>query len=338
MKNKKIKFALILLSLLCFLNFNLAFAQNNNNSQEQNEVVEITISAAGDCTLGSDLSRGYKNSFMEEFYKQNKNYGYFFKNVKHIFEKDDLTIVNLEGTLTNATKMAEKDYRFKGLPEFTNILKQGNIEAVNLANNHTYDYLVKGYKDTVYYLEKSGIKYFGRENRTIVEVKGIKLGLLGYSGRIDSKALRNTIKNDIKYLKSKGASVVIVNFHWGEEKNYYANETQKSLGRFTIDCGADLVLGHHPHVIQGIEEYKGKKIIYSLGNFCFGGNKNPFDKDTFIYQQTFKFKEGKLVDSKSYKIIPCSVSSVKYRNNYQPTPLTGKDAQRVLDRIKMYSK
>lgn len=338
MKNKKITFSLIISVLLYFFNFSIALAETNNSQQQQNETVEITISAAGDCTLGSDLSRGYKYSFMEEFYRQNKNYDYFFKNVKHIFEKDDLTIVNLEGTLTTATKMAEKDYRFKGLPEFTNILKQGNIEAVNLANNHTYDYLLKGYKDTMYYLEKSGIKYFGREKRTIVEVKGVKIGLLGYSGRVDSKALRKTISNDIKYLKSKGAKVVIVNFHWGEEKKYYANKTQKSLGRYTIDCGADLVLGHHPHVIQGMEEYKGKKIIYSLGNFCFGGNKNPFDKDTFIYQQTFKFKDGKLIDDKTYKIIPCSVSSVKYRNNYQPTLLTGKDAQRVLDRIKKYSK
>lgn len=101
--------------------------------------------------------------------------------------------------------------------------------------------------------------------------------------------------------------------------------------------GADLVLGHHPHVIQGIEDYKGKKIVYSLGNFCFGGNKNPSDKDTFIFQQTFKFQNGKLIDNKSYKIIPASISSVRERNNYQPTLLKGKDAQRVIDRIKKYS-
>lgn len=315
--------------------------QNTTNIQTQEvkkNIVEIKISAAGDCTLGYDSKYGYYNSFMDEFYKQKKDYSYFFKNVKDIFANDDLTIVNFEGTLTNATKPAIKTFTFKGLPEFTNILKEGSIEAVNLANNHTYDYLNQGYKDTVNYLNKSGIQYFGRENRRITEVKGIKIGLLGYEGWSNTKTLRNKIKNDIKYLKSKGAKIVIVSFHWGQEGKNYANSTQKSLGRYTIDCGADLVLGHHPHVIQGIENYKGKKIIYSFGNFCFGGNKNPKDKDTFIYQQTFKFEDGKLVDSKSYNIIPASISSVSYRNNYQPTLLKGKDAQRVLNRIKSYSK
>lgn len=308
------------------------------STQAQSNIIDITISAAGDCTLGYDVNFGYTNSFNYEFFKQNKDYTYFFKNVKDIFSKDDLTIVNFEGTLTNETKMANKKFRFKGLPEFTNILKAGSIEAVNLANNHTYDYLVKGYKDTINYLGKSGIIYFGREHRRIVEIKGIKVGLLGYEGWSNTKALRNRIKSDIKYLKSKGAKLVIVSFHWGEERKYFANATQKGLARFTIDSGADLILGHHPHVIQGIENYKGKMIIYSLGNFCFGGNKNPQDKDTFIFKQTFKFKDGKLIDNKNYEIIPCSVSSVTNRNNYQPTPLKDKDAKRVLDRIKSYSR
>ncbi|WDC85918.1 CapA family protein [Caloramator sp. mosi_1] len=138
-------------------------------------------------------------------------------------------MVNFEGTLTNSTKMANKDYRFKGLPEFTNILKEGSIEAVNLANNHTYDFLEKGYRDTLYYLGKSVIEYFGREQRKIKEIKGVKVGLLGYTGWADTKALRKRIKDDIKYLKSKGANIVIVSFHWGEEKKNYANKTQKAL-------------------------------------------------------------------------------------------------------------
>lgn len=248
-----------------------------------------------------------------------------------------MTIVNLEGTLTNETKRSEKQFAFKGSPLYVNILKEGSIEAVNLSNNHTYDYLEKGFKDTVESLKNGKILYFGMNRRDLIKVKGINIGLLGYKGWTYNNFVKKTIKNDIKYLKSKDAQLIIVSFHWGDEGKYYPNNIQKSLGKYTIDSGADLILGHHPHVVQGIENYKGKKIIYSLGNFCFGGNKNPLDKDSFIYQQRFKFSKGKLVDSKEYSIIPVSVSSVSYRNNYQPTPLKGSDAQRVLSRIKYYS-
>nr|WP_243120291.1 CapA family protein [Caloramator sp. E03] len=295
------------------------------------------MSAAGDCALGRDEKSSFSGSFDDEFIKQKKDYKYFFKNVREIFEKDDLTIVNLEGTLTNETKRSEKQFAFKGSPLYVNILKEGSIEAVNLSNNHTYDYLEKGFKDTVESLKNGKILYFGMNRRDLIKVKGINIGLLGYKGWTYNNFVKKTIKNDIKYLKSKDAQLIIVSFHWGDEGKYYPNNIQKSLGKYTIDSGADLILGHHPHVVQGIENYKGKKIIYSLGNFCFGGNKNPSDKDSFIYQQRFKFSKGKLVDSKEYSIIPVSVSSVSYRNNYQPTPLKGSDAQRVLSRIKYYS-
>lgn len=299
--------------------------------------VEIIISAAGDCTLGRDSKSIFSGSFDDEFIKQKKDYKYFFKNVKGIFETDDLTIVNFEGTLTNETKRADKKFAFKGSPSYINILKEGSIEAVNLSNNHTFDYLDKGFKDTVDNLKKGKIIYFGMNKRALTKVKGINIGFLGYNGWMYNNSMKKTIKKDIKYLKSKGAQLIIVSFHWGDEGKYYPNNIQKKLGRYAIDAGADLVLGHHPHVVQGIENYKGKKIVYSLGNFCFGGNKNPPDKDSFIYQQKFKFIKGKLADSKEYNIIPVSVSSVNYRNNYQPTHLEGKEKERVLNKIKRLS-
>ncbi len=138
-------------------------------------------------------------------------------------------------------------------------------------------------------------------------------------------------------MKADACQLVIASFHWGIERKNYPNSVQKDLGRFTIDSGADLVLGHHPHVIQGIENYKGKYIVYSLANFCFGGNRNPSDKDTFIFQQTFEFKNGEKTDSDKINIIPCSVSSVKHRNNYQSTPVEGDEAKRILQRIEKYS-
>lgn len=104
------------------------------------------------------------------------------------------------------------------------------------------------------------------------------------------------MKNGISRAKKNNAEIIIVSFHWGTERKYYPNSKQKSLGHYAINCGASLVLGHHPHVLQGIEQYKGRYIVYSLGNFCFGGNSNPKDKDTMIFQQTFTLKNGKSVD------------------------------------------
>ncbi len=304
------------------------WAKENNISK----IEQITISAAGDCTLGTDVNYSSGASFINEYNKQ-QDYSYFFKNVKPIFEKDDLTIVNLEGTFTEATKTASKKFKFKAPPHYVNILKEGDIEAVNLANNHIYDYLNIGYQDTVSTLKEADVNYFGNGNTSLIDVKGVKVGLVGYTGFSDTQDLRNKIKEDIQSLKAQGANVVIASFHWGIEREYYPYNVQKNIAHHTIDSGADLILGHHPHVVQGIEVYKDKNIIYSFGNFCFGGNKNPRDKDTFIYKQKFTFKDGELIVDRDTKIIPCSISSVTNRNNYQPTPLEGSEKERVMAKI-----
>jgi len=301
--------------------------------EEQVSVYDtITISAAGDVTLGRDLSFQYNGSFDHEFEAQNNDYGYFFRNVKEIFEKDDITIVNLETTLTTATKAAEKKFRFIADPSYVDIIKEGDIEAVSIANNHTMDYLQQGYDDTLSALDQADIGYFGYEHQYITEVRGIKVGILGYTGWAVSEDQKETIKQAIDGLKEEGASIVIVMFHWGIEREYSSYSVQQDIAHFTIDSGADLVLGSHPHVLQDVEEYKGKKIVYSLGNFCFGGNKNPEDKDSMILVHKFNFKDGELITEES-EIIPCSISSVKSRNNYQPTPLEGEEKERVLQKI-----
>ena len=295
------------------------------------EVISITISAAGDVTLGGDVRYGYEGSFNQE--AKREGLGHFAKNIKELFSKDDLTMVNLEGTLTNETARKDKQFTFRGDPSYTEILTHGNIDVVNLANNHTLDFFQKGYEDTIKHLKESGVGYFGFENHLMTEIKDVKIGLLGYTGWYDSTTLRNQIKKDIDKLREEGAKIVTVNFHWGQERSYVPNQTQKSLGRYTIDSGADLVVGHHPHVVQGIEEYNGKFIVYSLGNFMFGGNRNPADKDTFVFQQTFHIIDGELSDEKEIKVIPFSISSVSYRNNFQPTPLTGTAAKNLKEKI-----
>ncbi|KAB7709266.1 CapA family protein [Bacillus aerolatus] len=311
-----------------------AFAAKTQEKKEAAAPVEettIKISAAGDFTLGTDEAFQYAGSFPDE---ANKNgLPYFVAELDDIFKNDDLSTVNLETTLTEATEKAVKKFRFKGDPSYVQVLELGGIEAVNLANNHIYDYLQKGYDDTINNLKKQKIGYFGYDNKYMTEVKGVKVGALGYEGWDDTPELRLQVAEDIKTLKEKGAEIVLVHYHWGTERSYVPRESQKTLARYTVDSGADLILGHHPHVVQGIEEYKGKFIVYSLGNFMFGGNRNPSDKDTYVFQQTFHLKNGKLTDQKEINVVPFSISSVTHRNNYQPKRLEGSEAERVKNKV-----
>lgn len=298
----------------------------------------ITISAAGDCTLGTDESFDYESGFTGK-YDAVQDPSYFFRNVKPVFEADDLTIVNMEGTLTQEETRADKLYAFKADPEYAKILTEGDVEAVNLANNHTYDYGEKSYTDTIAALDAEGVLSFGNDRTALVEIKGTKVGLVGTYELRDHMGCEQEMKDNIASLKEQGAKVIIATFHWGEERENIPNETQVALAHSAIDNGADLVLGHHPHVLQGIEEYKGKNIVYSLGNFCFGGNSAPSDMDTMIFQQTFTIEDGELQKDNVTNIIPCKISSAYAEgyNNYQPTPMEGAEGEAIFARIKEYS-
>ena len=300
-----------------------------------NPEISITISAVGDCTLGTDKNVTYARS-MNAYYEKN-GAAYFLKNVKSIFEADDLTIANLEGTFTDSTTRMDKTYAFKGPAEFVNILTGSSVEAVNLANNHSKDYGAKSFTDTKNTLNSAGVVHFGYDETAVVTVKGIKIGLIGIYELPDHTGRAQQVKDNIAKVKAEGANLIIVNFHWGIERDYVPNTHQTTLARLAIDEGADLVCGHHPHVLQGIETYKGKNIVYSLGNFCFGGNSNPSDKDTMIFQQTFTITKDGVKEDNITNIIPCSLSSEKNRNNYQPTPATGEEATRILNKIQKYS-
>jgi len=305
--------------------------EKNNTAKPENIETTIKISAAGDFTLGSDEDFQYINSFPAE---ANKNgLAYFTKGLNNIFKQDDLSTVNLETTLTNAKVRATKTFRFKGNPSYAKILTLSGIEAVNLANNHSHDYLQKGFEDTINNLKKEKIGYFGYNDQYVTTIKGVKVAALGYEGWNDSPELRIKINNDIQNLRKSGVKIILIHFHWGIERDYVPNSTQKNLAHYAIDHGADLIVGHHPHVVQGIEEYKGKFIVYSLGNFMFGGNKNPKDKDTFVFQQTFHLNNGVLTNQKEIRVVPFSISSVSSRNNYQPLFLKGSEEQRVKKKI-----
>ena len=291
----------------------------------------ITISSMGDCTLGTDESFDQSTSF-NAYYNE---YGadYFFKNVRSILEADDLSVVNFEGTLTEETSRADKTFAFKAPAEYAQILTSGSVEAVNTANNHSHDYGEQSYTDTLTALDNAGITHFGYDDTAVMDIKGIKVGLVGIYELKDHLEREQQLKDNIAKVKADGAELIVVIFHWGNETETVPDTNQMTLGRLAIDEGADLVCGHHPHVLQGIETYKGKNIVYSLGNFCFGGNSSPSDMDTMIFQQTFTVtSEGVQADNVT-NVIPCSISSADGYNNYQPTPASGDEASRIKSKI-----
>lgn len=295
--------------------------------------VSLTLSVVGDCTLGTDETFDYDTS-LNAYYE---NYGadYFLQNVKDIFSADDLTIANFEGTLTDSDEREDKTFAFKAPASYASILTGGSVEAVNTANNHSHDYGEESFDDTLAALDDAGIVHFGYDETAVMDVKGIKVGLVGIYELYDHLEREQQLKDNIAKVKADGAQLIVVIFHWGNETETVPDSNQTTLGRIAIDEGADLVCGHHPHVLQGIETYKGRNIVYSLGNFCFGGNSSPSDMDTMIYQQTFTIDADGVKKDNVTNIIPCSISSAAYDgyNNYQPTPAEGDEATRILGKI-----
>ena len=309
-------------------------SQNTDSSNATvSSPVSLTLSVVGDCTLGTDETFDYDTS-LNAYYE---NYGadYFLQNVKDIFSTDDLTIANFEGTLTDSDEREDKTFAFKAPASYASILTGGSVEAVNTANNHSHDYGEQSFDDTLAALDDAGIVHFGYDETAVMDVKGVKVGLVGIYELYDHLEREQQLKNNIAKVKADGAQLIVVIFHWGNETETVPDSNQTTLGRIAIDEGADLVCGHHPHVLQGIETYKGRNIVYSLGNFCFGGNSSPSDMDTMIYQQTFTIDADGVKKDNVTNIIPCSISSAAYDgyNNYQPTPAEGDEATRILGKI-----
>ncbi len=278
--------------------------------------VEIALSFGGDCTFGSGIGFAYHGSF-EEMYAQ-VDPSYFFSGIEEFFS-DDLTMVNFEGILTSASVPANKTFVFKGKPEYAKALKAGSIDVVTVANNHSMDYLKRGYEDSIANLSPY-VAVSGYEMQPIIEVKGVKVGFASNMAWSFDKSQKSFVESSIAKLRERGADIVVFNYHWGIERSYKSSAYQQSLARYCIDSGADLVIGHHPHVIQETESYKGKQIAYSLGNLVFGGNQNPRDKNCLIFRQSFSMDlDSRIVSDAGHMAIPYKISSMDYRNDYHPT-------------------
>lgn len=304
---------------------------------DEPEIVTITITAAGDVTMGNYVGQDYAWSF-RQMYDTVDYEGYFFENVYDIFSEDDLTIVNLEGVLTFSEELnPDRTYNIKGDPDYANLLTYGSVEAVSMANNHRQDFGEKGTKDTLEALESAEIVYAYDKNVGIYETKGIRIGFVSVNEVSWGQGVEALMKDGIAKLQEEDVDLILACCHWGIEREFYPTDFQQKFGRECIDWGADLVIGHHPHVLQGVEKYQGKYIVYSLANFCFGANRNPADKDTMIVQQTFTFVDGEKQEETEFRMIPCYITSDLSRNDYRPTPAEGDDALRIIGRVNEYS-
>lgn len=303
--------------------------QPETTEPPQDEV--FTLSFVGDLTLASDARlTGGPYSFSGQM---NNDFSYPLKNVAEFFLNDDLTLGNLEGVLqTGGVIVKENGFSFKSDPSYTEILTRGGVDVLTLANNHINDYGRKGLDDTVQALKDAnliGVKQ--NENVLVTTDSGLKVGVAAFFFQTDIK----TVEENVAALREKGAEVIVALIHWGSEGSYRPNTEQEKQARAMVDAGVDILCGSHPHVLQKIEDYEGGAIYYSLANFCFGGNHYPSDMDTaIIQQQVIRHPDGS-IELGERTIIPCCVSSLSPRNNFQPTPYPEDHEayQRVLDKL-----
>ena len=274
----------------------------------------FTLHFIGDCTLACNeyyqgTAQGYDTVL-------NGDYAYPFAKTLEYFINDDFTFANLECSLTDSNDRTDKTFTFKTSADYAKVMTEGSVEFVTLANNHVLDYGQQGYADTKAAVEAEGLGYVGRDEYAVYETEsGLRIGVYGLSfGTVDQ------IKAGIAALKELDVDFIIAAMHWGDEGSYHVNSEQITLAHACIDAGADFVYGSHPHTLQPIEEYKGKFIYYSMGNWTFGGNTNPRDKDTFILRMVLEMSADGSVTVFSREHIPCASSGVLDGNNYQPVP------------------
>lgn len=292
--------------------------------QTEPEHERFTISLVGDCTLEGNRFQSLCGGDM----------GYPFENVREYFENDDATIANLECNFSDALLSSGSLFHFKAPTENADMLVSGGIDFVTTANNHIMDYGQRGLDDTLSALDERGIAY-GIDGQSVVFTteSGLKLGIYcGYGGFMISET---QIKEAIDKLKADGAEYIICALHWGVEGAYRPNAYQKNLAHAAIDAGADLVYGSHPHVLQPTEEYGGGLILYSLGNFSFGGNSFPRDYDSVIVQLTLCRNAYGCVSLEACDYIPCSISGSDENNDFRPTPYKkgSKEFERTMSKL-----
>jgi len=289
----------------------------------------IDLSIVGDCLLATE--DGKDSSFSFSWYAKNKSPEYFFNKVAHIFKNDDFTIANLENVLTDRPlkkrDKGEGAFWFKAPTSNTNILKKGYIDIVSVTNNHTYDYGKDGYLDTIKALNNAGLLWASEDKTLYLTKNGYTIAFIPASLYTGAQAKR--IIDRIKIASTK-SDYQIVYFHGGKEGIYKPEDWKIKASHQLVDAGADLVIGNHPHRLQPIEIYKGVNIIYSLGNFCFGGNNHMTSNRTVIYKTILTIENGHLKQEETHLIPTYIQDNSKYQNNWQPDIITNKEEKQLV--------
>ncbi|MFH1880844.1 MAG: CapA family protein [Bacillota bacterium] len=288
----------------------------------------VVISFLGDCTIGcQDEVYDWENGFAQMAARE--GYAWFFREVQPLLSLDDLTVANFEGVLKeNAYGKTEKTYNFRGLPDYAQILAMGSVEAVGLSNNHAEDYGEPGQRATREALLNAGVHYFDSENVYIYEKNNIRIAFLSVWERWMFQFGQQYVET-VSGLKAGGVNAVVIYVHFGEDYSPYHMERQTTIAMRFIDAGADLIIGSHPHVLQGIDLYGDRLILYSLGNFVFGGNVKVRAMETMIPQVTFAFSDDGEYLYQQLRVYPANVSGDALDNDYQPRLLTGEAADAV---------
>lgn len=323
------------------------------------ELPPITIAAGGDVVLGYNLQNHFDEQVAAGMTKE-QLWPLYFAGTKPILEAADIAIVNLECPFTERGKKLKKNFNFRARPELVRILKEGSVDVVTMANNHGMDYGKTGLKDTMETLDEAGILRFGAGTNLakarqplIVEHDGIKVGFLGYYFQADPdmlepeevyatkkhagisgcykdrECIKALVEEDVKALVPQ-VDAVIPFFHWGKEGSYEVRDYQMELAHLCVDLGARAVLGAHPHRVQGVEVYKDVPIFYSLGNYVYGGIKEPSDTLTMLA----RIKIGHTIEA---EIIPVQFTRWP-EAPFQPFVLEGTARDDAMKRIAEYSR
>ena len=302
----------------------------------------FTLSFVGDCTLAEDSSKqGWATAYTSVV---GKDYSYPFANTVQYFADDYMTLANLECTLTDKRYSSIEWYSFLAPSAYVNIMLEGAVDFVTLANNHVQDFGSAAYGDMITTLQSAGLPYAG-ENETYVFERGGGLKVGVYCLYNDKQPTRELLDQGLRKLKEAGAEFTIAALHWGVEGAYSVSDTQVTMGHYAIDTGFNMVYGCHSHRLEPVEQYNGGVILYSMANWSFGGHTNPDDYDTAIAQITVK-RLGSETSIDGMKLIPCSISSSAHNhaghssadnclNNYQPTPYEedSEDWKRALSKL-----
>ena len=299
-------------------------------TEPQPEVFTLTFT--GDCTLGTE--EGWHDYYRNFIRLIGEDYDHPFRAFADYFRNDDCTFINLESVLAEAGVGTPQDklFRFRGPLAYTQIMTGSSVEFATLANNHSYDYGQPGYISTKNALDDAGITYVEGNSSTLFTTdSGLTIGVYAFNYNMDTADMRK----EVAKLREDGAEIVILAMHCGDEGIYRPNQKQKDYAHAAIDAGVDIVWGNHPHTLQPIETYKDGIIFYSLGNFSFGGNHNPRDKDSAVIQQQIIRDLDGTISLGEMTIIPCRTSSKTDYNDFQPTPFEvgTKDYERVMSKL-----